>query len=80
MARATVRGLNVLAATVSTQLAAPVTATVRQRRLSPPRWVVDHRGRRDGTGGWVQCHDRGADGLTHYEKPGTTLQGRYLHR
>ena len=44
-----VRGLNVLAATISTPQAAPVIATVRrQRRLGPRRRVVDHRGRRGG--------------------------------
>ena len=62
-----VRGLNVLAATISTPLAAPVIAAVRLRGgsagLRPRRGVVHHRGHRRRPRHRVQRHDRGADGL-----------------
>ena len=62
-----VRGLNALAAVVSTPLSAPVIAAHpaarRERRLRPRRGELRRRGGHRGAGGRVHRADRGPDGL-----------------
>ena len=73
-----VRGLNVLAASVCTPLAAPVIAATRLRggnaQLRPRRRLHDHRGGQHRPGSRVHRHAGGPDGLGVLRLPG--LLGR----